>query len=49
MKCAICSNKIETTFLNKIVGTYINKKPVCSDCQKKHSFSELKEKLLRQQ
>ena len=46
MKCAICSNKIETTFLNKIVGTYINKKPVCQECQKKYTTKdELQEKL----
>ncbi|MBS3108336.1 hypothetical protein J4409_00535 [Candidatus Woesearchaeota archaeon] len=45
VKCEICKNKVEETFLEKVNGTYINKKPVCSDCQKKHSFSELKEKL----
>ena len=40
MKCAICSNKIEKTFLGKIEGTYVGKKPVCSDCQKKHTTKE---------
>ena len=40
MKCAICSKKIETTFLGKILGTYIGKKPVCPDCQKKHTTKE---------
>ncbi len=44
-KCEICKNKLEETFLEKINGTYINKKIVCSDCQKRHSVEELKEKL----
>ncbi|MCF7860784.1 hypothetical protein K9M79_00945 [Candidatus Woesearchaeota archaeon] len=38
MKCDICGNKIETTFLRKIVGTYVKrgkkKKSVCPNCQK---------------
>ncbi len=33
-KCRLCSKKIETTFLGKIKGTYINKKPICQECQK---------------
>ena len=33
MKCSKCGKKIETTFLKKIKGTYIKKKPVCRDCQ----------------
>ncbi len=37
MKCSVCGKKIETTFLGKIKGTYINGKPVCSECQKKIS------------
>ena len=40
MKCAICNNKIEQTFLGKILGTYIGKKPVCPECQKKHTTKE---------
>ncbi|MBU0628808.1 MAG: hypothetical protein KKC75_06465 [Nanoarchaeota archaeon] len=40
MKCAVCSKKIENNFLGKIMGTYINKKPVCQDCQKKHTTKE---------
>ncbi len=40
MKCSICGNKVETTFLGKILGTYVGKKPVCSDCQKKHTTKE---------
>ena len=44
-KCEICRDKIEETFLEKIRGTYINKKAVCSGCQKKLSIEELKEKL----
>lgn len=35
MKCSKCGKKVETTFLDKIKGTYVKKKPVCSDCQRK--------------
>jgi DNA-directed RNA polymerase subunit RPC12/RpoP len=39
MKCAVCGKNIETTFLNKIVGTMVRidgkKHYVCSECQKK--------------
>jgi len=45
MKCSICGSKIETTFLNKLIGTYIDKKPVCNICQKR--FPK-KEDLLKQ-
>jgi hypothetical protein len=50
MKCDICGKKIETTFLNKPIGTVMRnekgkKKYVCSDCQKKESAAELKKKL----
>jgi uncharacterized protein with PIN domain len=49
MKCAICNNKIETTFLDKVLGTYVykdNKKYlVCSDCQKEYSKEEILSKL----
>ena len=49
MKCDVCKEKIETTFLEKIVGTYVKvnskKKLVCNNCQKKYSIQELKEKL----
>lgn len=38
MKCSKCGNKIETTFLEKIVGTIITKdgkkEYFCSNCQK---------------
>jgi uncharacterized protein with PIN domain len=39
-KCAICNGKIETTFLDKIVGAYVKddkgkKHSVCFECQKK--------------
>ena len=38
MKCEICKNKIETTFLKKIVGTIVKdekgkKHTICSKCQ----------------
>jgi transposase len=35
-KCSLCGTKIENTFLEKIKGTQIGKKFVCSECQKKH-------------
>ena len=44
-KCKICGEKIDVTFLGKIKGTYIKKKPVCSDCQTKYNVDELKKKL----
>ncbi|MEK6934980.1 MAG: hypothetical protein AABW46_03825 [Nanoarchaeota archaeon] len=39
-KCSICGNKIETTFLGKIVGTQVGKKYYCNNCQsdKKNKF-----------
>jgi len=36
MKCAICKEKIEKTFLGKIRGTYVGKKAVCPKCQSTH-------------
>ena len=44
IKCAICSEKIETIFLDKIKGTYIKKKTVCSNCQREYK-DKLKEKI----
>ena len=44
-KCIICKENIENTFLEKINGTYIKKKPVCSSCQKKYTKEELLKKL----
>ncbi|MBI2657132.1 hypothetical protein HYX08_00380 [Candidatus Woesearchaeota archaeon] len=45
MKCSICNKAVETTFLNKILGTYIKDSggklhPVCFECQKKFSSKE---------
>jgi len=45
MKCGICGKKIETTFLDKILGGYVRDKSgkkhaVCSECQKKHAKKE---------
>jgi len=45
MKCSICKKQIEETFLKKIIGTYIKKKAVCNECQKKYPSKEIKEKL----
>ncbi|MBS3095666.1 hypothetical protein J4231_03225 [Candidatus Woesearchaeota archaeon] len=44
-KCEVCREKIGETFLGKIRGTYINKRAVCAECQKKHTIQELKERL----
>ena len=40
MKCEICGKKIEMTFMEKIIGTYVKdekgkKHLVCFECQKK--------------
>lgn len=40
MKCEICKNKIQETFLKKLVGTHIKdakgkKHVICFECQKK--------------
>lgn len=49
-KCSICGNKVQTTFLNKIIGTYQRdskgkRQPVCQSCQKELTSEEIKEKL----
>ncbi|MDD3263272.1 MAG: hypothetical protein PHT94_00060 [Candidatus Nanoarchaeia archaeon] len=52
MKCKICNNEIQKTFLNKILGTYVKVKknekneliPICKDCQKK-GMDYIKEKI----
>lgn len=48
VKCDICKDKIEETFLNKIKGSYVKVngklKIVCKKCQKK--YKDLKEKLI---
>jgi|TARA_B100001964_G_C13788967_1_gene403616 hypothetical protein len=43
-KCYICKNNVEETFLNKLIGTYLNKKAICSACQKQYNKDELLEK-----
>lgn len=49
MKCELCKDKIETTFLEKIHGTYVKvnhkKFVICNNCQKKYSIQEIKTKL----
>ena len=45
MKCSICGKSVETTFLNKILGTYIKDSrgkmhAVCLECQRKFSSKE---------
>jgi len=49
MKCAVCKNDIEETFMNKILGTVIKnskgkKQVICFECQKK--FNNDKTKIL---
>ncbi len=52
MKCALCGEKIEETFLGKLEGTYMRIKEkgkgeivaVCAKCQSKHD-DKIKEKL----
>jgi len=49
MKCDVCKNPIEETFLKKIVGTYIKdsngkKHLICPSCQNK--FNNDKKKIL---
>ena len=45
MKCSICNKSIETTFLNKIIGTYVKDSKgklhaICFECQKKFTSKE---------
>jgi len=49
VKCDLCGQKIETTFLGKLVGTVAKdskgkKKNICKNCQSEHG-KDLKEKL----
>jgi hypothetical protein len=42
MKCEICRQKIEQTFLNKLHGTFVKdakgkKHLICKECQKKEA------------
>jgi hypothetical protein len=50
MKCSVCKNKIETIFLNKILGSHVKdakgkRHPVCSKCQSEHTTDEIRTKL----
>jgi len=45
MKCEICGNNIEETFLKKIIGSVVKdekgkKHYICSECQKKFKTKE---------
>ncbi len=45
MKCSTCNKSIETTFLGKILGTYVKDSkgklhPICFECQKKFKSKE---------
>lgn len=42
MKCELCKQAVETTFLDKILGTYVKdakgkKHVVCVHCQRQHA------------
>ncbi len=45
MKCASCDQEVHTTFLDKVVGTYVKKDGVsslvCDECQRAYSHDEL--------
>jgi len=43
VKCNLCGNKIETTFLEKLVGTKVRNKFVCRKCQSKYGNNLEKE------
>ncbi|MDD5254076.1 MAG: hypothetical protein PHG05_03155 [Candidatus Nanoarchaeia archaeon] len=45
MKCEICKEKIQETFLEKIKGTFFKKKAICSNCQRKYTKEEILEKI----
>lgn len=49
VKCDICKEVIETTFLNKIKGTHIKiskkQKAICNVCQSKYPKEEILDKL----
>jgi len=49
VKCDICHETIETTFLNKIKGTIMKigkkQKYVCSDCQRKYKKEDIVKQL----
>ncbi len=45
-RCSVCGNKIEVTFLNKLLGTIIKDKKgkqhmICFECQKKFHNKEI--------
>ncbi len=45
MKCTICGKSIDTTFLSKLIGTYVKDSKgklhsVCFECQKKFASKE---------
>ena len=45
MKCEICNKAIETTFLNKLLGTHVKDSKgklhsICFECQKKFKSKE---------
>ena len=49
-KCGICKEKVENTFLQKPLGTWMRdekgkKHLVCQECQRKHDDEELRQKL----
>lgn len=50
VKCEICGEKIQNTFLHKILGTYVKdskgkRLPICQNCQKEKTMEEIKKQL----
>lgn len=47
MKCSLCKSKVEITFLDKVLGTYVKdakgkKHVVCVHCQREHANDKKK-------
>lgn len=48
VKCDLCDGKIQTTFLNKLIGTFVRdkngkKKVICNSCQKLNKDKNVKD------
>ncbi len=50
VKCALCQQKVPTTFLGKYIGTVVygsdhKQHVVCADCQRQYKGQSLREKM----
>lgn len=50
MKCTLCNEKVEKTFLAKPIGTYVKdengkKHLICNECQKENDIESIKSQL----